>query len=529
MTNLVSRCSFFIHAKRFFAISFALLLLVAAPLAANAQSEPPEFQVNETTGNDQDNPAIAHDSQGRFVVVWESDNQDGDDAGVFARLYNAQAQPRTGEFQVNSHTGNNQDTPSVCMADGDRFVVVWESANQDGSANGIYGQRFNSDGATMSSEFRINSETDDEQRRPDVACDAVGNFVVVWDSNNQDGSREGVYGQRYDRDGNAQGGEFRINSYTSRNQREPSISMDRGGYFAVVWASSRQDGDDYGIFGQLFDNQANPISDEFQVNTTINGDQEAPSVAMDATGAFVVAWQSAPIGNPDVYARRFDAAGNALGGDFVVAASFSGYVDTADVSTDQAGNFLVTYESSVAEGNTNNAYGRLYGSDGGALTSPFIINIHESGDQGNTASVLREDGGFVIAWHSDNQDGDGYGTYGRLFNCTDDNDCDDGLYCNGIEMCDQFLCAEGEPVSCPDDGEWCNGDELCVEEEGGQCASAGDPCGPAEICDEEGDECIEDVDDDDVDDDADDDDADDDADDDFWPDDDTDDDDFLAG
>ena len=45
---------------------------------------------------------------GDFVVVWTSDTQDGDNYGVFGRAFNAQAQPRGGEIQVNTTTANVQ-------------------------------------------------------------------------------------------------------------------------------------------------------------------------------------------------------------------------------------------------------------------------------------------------------------------------------------------------------------------------------------------------------------------------------------
>jgi hypothetical protein len=51
-------------------LCFVALLFV--PNGAWAQGEPigPEFQVNTSTTNDQDRPAVASDSSGNFVVVW---------------------------------------------------------------------------------------------------------------------------------------------------------------------------------------------------------------------------------------------------------------------------------------------------------------------------------------------------------------------------------------------------------------------------------------------------------------------------
>ena len=68
-----------------------------------------------------------------------------------------------------------------------------------------------------------------------MSVDADGDFVVVWEgSGNQDGDYTGVYGQRYSATGAAQGGEFRVNTFTSNYQANPAVAMDDGGDFVVT-------------------------------------------------------------------------------------------------------------------------------------------------------------------------------------------------------------------------------------------------------------------------------------------------------
>ena len=69
---------------------------------------------------------------------------------------------------------------------------------------------------------------------------------------NADG-KEGVYGQRYDDLGMAQGGEFLINSTTVKEQEAPAIAMGDHGVFVATWQSKGQDqGDSWGVYGQLY-------------------------------------------------------------------------------------------------------------------------------------------------------------------------------------------------------------------------------------------------------------------------------------
>src|SRR4051812_9176081 len=174
----------------------------------------PEFAVNTTPGGNQDAPVIAADAAGDFVVAWRSGGgQDGSGDGVYARRYGGTGAALGGEFLVNTFTSGDQNDPAVAMdADGD-FIIVWTSNGEDGSLTGIYAQRYAASGATRGTEFRVNQTTAQFQSFPSVGMDAHGDFVVAWASNPQDGSDDGVYARRYDADGAALGDEFRVNAH----------------------------------------------------------------------------------------------------------------------------------------------------------------------------------------------------------------------------------------------------------------------------------------------------------------------------
>ena len=87
------------------------------------------------------------------------------------------------------------------------------------------------------------------------------------------------------------GEEFLVNSYTLGSQRLPAVATGASGSFVVVWQSEDQDGSVYSIQGQHFDSAGNPLGDEFQVNSYTTGSQERPAVTADEQGNFVVVWQ----------------------------------------------------------------------------------------------------------------------------------------------------------------------------------------------------------------------------------------------
>ncbi len=263
-----------------------------------------QFQVNTEADNVQDKPSIAMTSDGRFVISYTSASQDGYGDGIFARVYNANAQPLDAEFQVNTHTNNWQDESDVAIDEDGNFVVVWQSELQDGSSWGIYAQRFDAAGNAVGSEFRVNSYTSNDQIDPAVAMDDDGDFVVVWSSLLQDGSGYGVYGQRFNANGKAQGAEFRANEYTQGYQYQPDVSMDPEGNYVVTWASFGQDDNpsdnstltDYGIYAHMYNADGSEFEvdgtdvGEFRVNSETDGTQTAPAVSRDADGHYVIAW-----------------------------------------------------------------------------------------------------------------------------------------------------------------------------------------------------------------------------------------------
>jgi hypothetical protein len=310
-----------------------------------------EFQVNTYTNNNQSYTKVATSSTKDFVIVWQSYGQDGDEYGIYAQLYDANGNPVGQEFLVNTNTTGMQKAPSIAICD-TGFVVVWQSYNQDGSGYGIYGQIFDTNGNPIGAEFQINTYTSDNQTYPAVAMASTGNFVVVWQSYNQDGSWYGIYGQRFNSTGIPIGSEFQINTQTYGTQRVPSVSIDREGNFVVVWQSYGQDGSGYGIYGQRFDTNGNPIGAEFQINTYTQNDQTYPAVCYAPNGEFIVTWSSfGQDGNwYGVYAQRFSPDGTQLGAEYQVNTYTTNSQRNSVIGIDGDGNSVIVWRSYGQDG-----------------------------------------------------------------------------------------------------------------------------------------------------------------------------------
>jgi len=132
------------------------------------------------------------------------------------------------EFQVNTYTNKSQANSSVAALSGDGFVVTWQSDAQDSSSYGVYGQLFNSSGNKVGTEFQVNTYTNSSQGWPSAVGLSGGGFVVTWQSGGQDGSDNGVMGSSFNSSGNKVGTEFPVNTYTTGLQYTISRRLVRG-------------------------------------------------------------------------------------------------------------------------------------------------------------------------------------------------------------------------------------------------------------------------------------------------------------
>jgi hypothetical protein len=392
------------------------ILSLLAPLCTEAAVKiGSEFQVNYWQFGDQDQSAVTGLSGGGFVVTWESYLWDGSDTGISGQLFDSSGNKIGSELFVNTYTDGNQGHPSVTGLSGGGFVVTWQSLYQDEWYYGIYGQLFDSTGNKVGSEFRVNTSTIRSERNPSVAALSEGGFVVAWESYLESAAL--VYCQLYDNSGNKIGSEFQVNTYIPDIQWHPSVTALYGGGFIVTWASLFQDGNIYGIYGQLFDSTGNKVGSEFQVNTYTNGSQEYPSVTGLSGGGFVVTWQSFLGDTSDygIYGQLFDSTGNKVGSEFPVKSYTNNVQMKPSVTGLSGGGFVVAWHSYLWDTSRYDIYGQLFDSTGNKVGSEFRVNTYTNDDQVNPSVTSLSGEGFVVTWESYLQDGLGYGIYAQLF------------------------------------------------------------------------------------------------------------------
>lgn len=348
-------------------------------------------------------------------LITNADTLINDDQGT---LPAGQPAPLSDEVLVNTHTTDMQFFSSVAAFQDGGYIVVWTSAgDMDGNGYGIFGQRYDASGAVVGGEFQVNSSGLGNQHYASIAVLNNGSFVVTWTSAGQDGSGEGIYGKMFDASGSEIVGEFQVNSYTDSNQRLSTTTALSDGGFLVTWMSYGQDGDGDGIFGQRYTAAGNTAGTEFQVNSTISGIQIFASSTTLENGDFVVTWVSS---NQDgsgngVYAQVYSVAGVARGSEMLINETVDNDQDMPSIAALAGGGFVVTWSSFDQDGSGYGIYGRIFDSSGQPVGGEFHVNMETQFDQDYSSVTPLAGGGFVVTWSSAGQDGDDWGVYGRRF------------------------------------------------------------------------------------------------------------------
>jgi S-layer homology domain len=388
---------------RFHSAMAAVGVAVTIPAAMAVAQVPAggEFRVNSYTTGGQYDASVAVDKSGGFIVAWDSDGQDGDRGGIFARRFDAGGTPLGAEFRVNETTTDQQLVPAVAIDGRGTVLITWTGADQSGF--GIFARRFAASGAPLGGEFQVNTAVLDDQLFPAVGGMPGGGFAIAWQS---EGTPSGIHGRRYTTGGAPLGGEFQVNT-NGAGQQDAAMSVDGAGVTTMVWEST-QNGDSEGIYGQRYTAAGAPVGGEFAANSDpLAFNQIRPAVAASDQG-FVVAWESF-VGQDGqgsaVYAQRFDTAGAFLGAEFRVNTYTTSEQRQPAVATLGDGGFLIVWQSFPQDGSGFGVFGQRFLGSGARVGGEFRVNTYTTGYQTGPRVAADTVGNFVVAWESVGSDG----------------------------------------------------------------------------------------------------------------------------
>jgi hypothetical protein len=337
--------------------------IVARRVTATGVPAGAEFLVNTSRPDNNSKVRIAGDGAGKVGIAWP--RFDFVDEDIVVRFFDAMDTPLGPELPVSDYVGGDPFHASIAAAAGG-FVVVWQSYAQDGSSTGVFGRRYDAAGVVQGLEFQVNTYTTGSQYFPEVAGDAAGNFLVVWRGTGA--SNLGVYAQRYDNTGTAQGGEVLVDTVSGFGT--PAVAATPGG-FVVGWSSPG------GVFFRLYDTAGTPLGPTISAPV----DTGVQDIAVDATGTMLFVGGSFSSG---VNGRAFDSTGTALDPGFVVPTYKHGHQAYPHVAA-AGDHFLVTWYSTPEDsgrgqdGSLSGVFARHFAPSVGITAQSVLIRDNPDG------------------------------------------------------------------------------------------------------------------------------------------------------
>ncbi len=288
----------------------------------------------------------------------------------------------------------------------------------EGIASGDYDLFFgvlDSEGNPAGTPLPLNDFTAGAQTSASLAPSKDGGFVACWHSQFQDGDGYGIVAQFLNATGAKQGKEFVVNTKAAGAQSGPDIALLNSGSFVVVWTDGAPDPEDNAVKGQILSATGEKVGGEFQVDVPDEGLQFEPSVSAAPDGGFLVAY----ISHKAVVLRKF-AADLTVVWDEQVVGEGVGWTSTPRVSGFQDGSAVVAWIQGMDNKNEEYAvFSRRYGPSGTPKSAKTQVQAFTPLKMSNPNGILtlaaHEDGSYLLAWHSEGQDGDGLGVFAQRF------------------------------------------------------------------------------------------------------------------
>ncbi len=246
---------------------------------------------------------------------------------------------------------------------------------------------------------------------------ALASAIEVWPSLAEDGSGWRIMAGKPD------GGEVAAVSEAKADEKQvklPAVAKAADGKFFVVW-EGEDDGDLHGIFFRFVDEQGNLSEHEYSVNTTQQYDQTNPWVAAGPSGkGGVVSWTSYDQDGDSggIFARLVDDAGVPYGPEIQVNEYSVGRQDFSKVIMNPQGGFVVAWTSEGEDGDAEGVYAQRFDENGNPLGTELRVNSTAKGGQWLTNLETSPDGGFFVSWTSYSSDDLELGIFGRRFDAS---------------------------------------------------------------------------------------------------------------
>lgn len=191
--------------------------------------------------------------------------------------------------------------------------------------------------------------------------------------------------------------DFRVEDKTAGNQHYSDIAADEAGGFLIAWESNLtwQVGS---VFGKRYDAAGNAVGGEYLLAEPVAGEQQrAPRLCHRDVGGWAVVWRNThtygtdpgPVARQGVFGRFLHEDGTPAGDAFRVSSqpAEAQTLTDLDIACLPGGGFFAAWDSPELDGSYYGIFGQYVDGDGNLIGSQIQINTETDGEQGNFGDV----------------------------------------------------------------------------------------------------------------------------------------------
>jgi Ca2+-binding RTX toxin-like protein len=337
------------------------------------------------------------------------------------------------ETLVNVSTISNQDTADAAGLANGKYVIVWE--NSSSGNNNVVGRIYNADGSPATGEIDVNTTLSGEQENASVAALADGRFVIAWEDSS--GGNNDVMARIFNVDGTPAGAEFIVNTTTIDDQENVHVAALTGGGFALAW--EHNNGVEFDIFARVFDADGEALGLELVVDGE-NVNETQPAIAALSDGNFAVVWRDggSPPAEDDgsgthIRGQVFSGNGAEVSPEFIVNSTATNDQQQPAIAALPNGTFVVSWTHDFSPSNQD-IRARVFSNGGAPLAADFVVDDETLDNELESTVTALPDGSYFIAWRDNlagpDTDGSGSHVRGEIFS---------GVTGNGGSSVDEFI------------------------------------------------------------------------------------------
>jgi hypothetical protein len=312
-----------------------------------------EFRVNPNNTT-YDEPAIAMQQDGTYMVAWSNALTDATAVEVRAFLADGRQNPTAGQQTRLSETGKQTTSPDIAALGDKSYVVCWGESATKGVE--VFCRKVDPNGKAIGA--AVSAVKAEESSRfnivVSVAAGPQNGYMVAWRERCAGGGDcWKVRSRIYNAVSNAFGAIIDVTASTDKAGEIDLTGLPYG--YMVVWSDtvSAKPGEGTDILGRRINIKGQTLEDAYRVNTSLTGDQVDPTVAVLPTGNILVAWTTAdnaqdPAGG--IRGRALVGNGLPVGNDFALNYISAGKQDSPSLAASGRDAFILVYRDDSKAG-----------------------------------------------------------------------------------------------------------------------------------------------------------------------------------